>query len=87
MTCADGNALLKRAHWKWWGQRSAGGAATFVANDCKPNCAAGHFHRYPVTDWLHRPVHGMFSRLTMHLVHPVKGMKRTLTFQLATRPV
>jgi hypothetical protein len=87
LTCADGNAMLKRAPWRWWGQRSAGGSATFVANDCKPNCAAGHFHWYPVTDWLNRPVHGMFSRLTVHLDHPVKSMKRTLTFQLATRSV
>jgi hypothetical protein len=87
MTCADGNALLRRAHWKWWGQESAGGTGTFVANDCQPNCASGHFHRYPVTDRLHGVVHHMFGRLTLHLVHPVKGMKRTLTFQLATRPV
>jgi len=78
--------LLTHADWNRWGRRSAGGTGTFVVNDCKPDCASGHFHRYPVTDRLHRVVHRMFSRLTVHLVHPVKGMQRTQTFQLSTRP-
>jgi len=86
ITCADANTTLTRAQWKRWGLLSARGSGTLVVNDCTPNCAAGHFHRYPVTDRLHRVVHRMFSRLTVHLVHPVKGMQRTQTFQLSTRP-
>lgn len=87
ITCADANTLLRRASWKRWGLLSARGTGVLVVNDCKPNCAAGHFHRYPVTERLHRVVRHRFSRLTVHLVHPAKGMPRTQVFRLATRPI
>jgi hypothetical protein len=49
LTCADANYSLEKIAWKHWGAGSATGTATVRANDCKPYCAAGHFHSYPVT--------------------------------------
>lgn len=49
LTCADANYSLERIAWHGWGTASPTGKATVRANDCKPYCAAGHFHTYPVT--------------------------------------
>jgi hypothetical protein len=49
LACADANYSLERIAWHGWGTASATGNATARANDCKPYCAAGHFHTYPVT--------------------------------------
>jgi hypothetical protein len=49
LACADANYSLERIAWHGWGTASATGKATARANDCKPYCAAGHFHSYPVT--------------------------------------
>lgn len=46
--CGDGNALARDLHWTGWGSTFAAAVGTFSANDCTPNCAAGHFHAYPV---------------------------------------
>ena len=32
--------------WLGWGSAVAAGVGTAFANDCTPNCAAGHFHTY-----------------------------------------
>jgi hypothetical protein len=47
LACADGNYELTKVTWRGWGKPSATGTATASANDCTPNCAAGHFHTYP----------------------------------------
>jgi hypothetical protein len=49
LACADANYSLERIVWRGWGTASPTGKATVRANDCKPYCAAGHFHTYPVT--------------------------------------
>ena len=49
LACADANYGLTRLHWRHWGARVASATGTARANDCTPNCAAGHFHSYPVT--------------------------------------
>ena len=34
--------------WIGWGRPVAKAQGNATANDCTPNCAAGHFHSYPV---------------------------------------
>jgi hypothetical protein len=49
VTCADGGWSLTDLRWTSWTSASATGSGTLVYNDCKPSCAAGHFHRVPGT--------------------------------------
>jgi hypothetical protein len=49
LACADANYGLTHLRWRHWGQPLASTSGTVRANDCTPNCAAGHFHTYPVT--------------------------------------
>ena len=49
LACGDGNFSLEGLRWHTWGAAIATAAGTVHENDCKPNCAAGHFHDYPVT--------------------------------------
>ena len=70
LTCADGNDLLTGLAWASW-RSVAFGTGTEYVNDCLPNCAEGHFHRYPVLVDLWRaeqrpghPGERYFSRLT-----------------------
>ena len=44
--CGDGNFLIEKLRWTGWGESFAAATGTFEANDCTPNCAAGHFHAY-----------------------------------------
>ena len=53
--CADANGLLKNMRWSSFGGATARGSGSWSFNDCTPNCAAGHFHSYPVTLTLSRP--------------------------------
>jgi hypothetical protein len=48
LACADGNFSVAKLAWTGWGQAFTAGRGTGSVNDCKPNCAAGHFHSYPV---------------------------------------
>lgn len=47
LACGDGNAGLRGLHWTSWTPQLASGYGTYYVNDCKPYCAAGHFHYYP----------------------------------------
>jgi hypothetical protein len=49
LACADANYGLAKLTWRAWGKRIATAKGTATANDCTPNCAAGHFRSYPVT--------------------------------------
>jgi hypothetical protein len=49
LACADGNYELTKVAWRNWGRATATAPAVAVANDCTPNCAAGHFHSYPAS--------------------------------------
>lgn len=44
--CGDGGVYATGVSWSKWGTLSATATATMHANDCEPNCAAGHFHTY-----------------------------------------
>jgi hypothetical protein len=46
LACADANFGVKGLRWTGWGQSFAAATGTAYANDCTPNCAAGHFHTY-----------------------------------------
>lgn len=48
LACADANYELTRLAWRGWGAATATATAVARANDCTPNCAAGHFHSYHV---------------------------------------
>ncbi len=46
LACADAGLGVRAIHWLGWGSSVAAGVGTAYANDCTPNCAAGHFHSY-----------------------------------------
>jgi hypothetical protein len=48
LACADDNDALTHLHWTSWTPQLASGYGTERANDCKPDCAQGHIHDYPV---------------------------------------
>ena len=54
IACGDGNSRLASLHWSRWDASSARATGVNVVNDCKPYCAAGTFHSYPVVVRLDR---------------------------------
>ncbi len=48
IACADGGVVAQHLRWTGWGQSFAAALGTMSVNDCKPYCAAGHFHRYRI---------------------------------------
>jgi hypothetical protein len=83
LACADGNFSVAKLTWTGWGQAFAAGRGTGSLNDCKPNCAAGHFHRYPVILLAtgRQPCHGTpaYASITYAFItqapYPVKTVK------------
>lgn len=55
VACADANLYLANLRWSRWTQTDAYATGTAHENDCRPYCAAGHFHVYRVTVRLFRP--------------------------------
>jgi hypothetical protein len=49
IACADANYSLGGLTWRRWGTGLSSATGTARANDCKPYCAAGHFHSFRVT--------------------------------------
>ena len=43
--CADGNYYANHLQWALWDLKRARGHGVFHQNDCKPDCASGHFHK------------------------------------------
>jgi hypothetical protein len=48
IACGDGNFGLTKLRWRGWNRRTARARGKAFANDCLPDCASGHFHRYAV---------------------------------------
>jgi hypothetical protein len=48
IACGDGNYSLAKLAWMHWGDASATATGVADVNDCKPYCAAGHFHTFAV---------------------------------------
>ncbi|MFG2881279.1 hypothetical protein ACGFYV_02965 [Streptomyces sp. NPDC048297] len=55
LACGDGNSVLTHLNWTKWTDSGAVAEGMNAVNDCKPYCAAGTFHSYPVTVRLDRP--------------------------------
>ena len=69
VACADANFYVNRLHWTRWTATEAVASGIGHRNDCKPYCAAGHFHASPLTIRLSRVVQCVpgrreFSRVT-----------------------
>jgi hypothetical protein len=56
LSCADANDYLASLRWVSWRSVAYGSGVEHI-NTCVPNCAAGHFHRFPVlvTAWRAKP--------------------------------
>ncbi|MFH8430858.1 hypothetical protein [Streptomyces sp. NPDC018056] len=90
LACGDGNSRLSSLRWTRWDGRAAVARGVNVVNDCKPYCAAGTFHSYPVVvrldraePWKKHPRVQHFTQLT--LVFPgarPAGYERTVTYPL-----
>ena len=52
LACADNGIGLTHLHWASWTPKLASAYGTEWQNDCKPNCAQGHIHNYPVVAML-----------------------------------
>ena len=53
--CGDGNFYATGLRWSRWTQTGATASGIGHQNDCRPNCAAGHFHTYPLVVRQTRP--------------------------------
>lgn len=76
LACGDGNSRLVSLHWSHWNQNSAVARGVNMVNDCKPYCAAGKFHSYPVIvrldhpqPWKKQPQVQHYTRMTLTYTH------------------
>ncbi|MFF9765581.1 hypothetical protein ACIGXF_19320 [Streptomyces sp. NPDC053086] len=72
LACGDGNSRLTGLSWTKWGPDRAVGVGVNMVNDCKPYCAAGRFHAYPVVvrldgsePWKKHPGVQRYSRMSL----------------------
>ncbi len=92
IACGDGNNRMERIRWKHWGSNRASGVGVDYANDCKPYCAAGHFHRFQARITLERPRYcaahrvRQFTRLVLYFPRgtPVSGRSMRVSFPCPT---
>jgi hypothetical protein len=89
LACGDGTNYLTGMAWSRWTARSATGSGTDEINDCKPDCASGHFHGYPTTVTLSKPKrckrvkrHRVFGRIVLQYPNAHPGRSRSLSAQL-----
>ena len=85
--CADFNAFAVVKHYDSWTRHQARGSGRLAMNDCKPDCASGHVHRYPATFSLHKVVTKqdgtrLFSKLGV--TYYKHGQPHDITFLLPT---
>jgi hypothetical protein len=55
LACNDGTDYLTKLQWTRWNRRKAVATGINEVDNCKPDCARGHFHAYPVKVTLSRP--------------------------------
>ncbi|MEU1597137.1 hypothetical protein ABZ468_30880 [Streptomyces sp. NPDC005708] len=90
IACGDGNSRLSSLRWSQWGPDAALATGINLVNDCKPYCAAGKFHSYPVVVRLDRPEpwkkHPQTQQFTrMNLVYTddrPEGFEQAVTYPL-----
>ncbi|MBZ9640743.1 hypothetical protein [Streptomyces sp. PSKA30] len=90
LACGDGNSRLTALRWSHWHAGSAVAVGLNAVNDCRPYCAAGRFHSYPVVvrlddpqPWEKQPELQRYSRMT--LTYPgdrPERVPRTVTYSL-----
>ena len=44
LSCGDGNTWLAKLKWSSWSKTQAVATGNYTANDCTPDCVAGHTH-------------------------------------------
>ena len=52
----DSTYQLEQMTWQVWSSSEAIGTGTAGINDCRPNCAGGHWYRVPVRAVFSQPV-------------------------------
>ncbi|HEY7397469.1 MAG TPA: hypothetical protein VH538_04145 [Gaiellaceae bacterium] len=83
VACGDANFYFTKLVWSSWNAKNAVAAGTATMNDCKPYCAAGHFHTYKATVTLSRAKscsdgQREFTRMAWRFVSATPaGMRRT----------
>ena len=55
VACGDANFYFSNLAWSAWNEKHAVAGGIAHLNDCKPYCAAGHFHTYKVVITLTLP--------------------------------
>ncbi|MEW2620426.1 hypothetical protein [Streptomyces sp. NPDC048106] len=95
LACGDGNSRLKGLRWTSWGADGATGTGTNWVNDCKPYCAAGAFHPYPVvirlsgdTQWKKHPSFERYTRLSLTYTGArPEGFQQVMSYPLWDGPL
>ncbi|MGW3667566.1 hypothetical protein [Streptomyces sp. NPDC005141] len=90
LACGDGNSRLVSLHWSHWNQKSAVAEGVNMVNDCKPYCAAGKFHSYPVIvlldhpePWKKKPHVQHYAQMTLvYTGDRPEGYAHTVTYPL-----
>jgi hypothetical protein len=69
--------------WAAWSPTSAQGAGTVWINQCRPDCAAGHYASYPASVQASSVVNGRYTRLKLSYQrgsHPIVRRYRLMRF-------
>jgi hypothetical protein len=85
LACGDGNYWLTGLRWHGWDSAKATATGTGHANDCTPNCAAGHFHTFAVTVTVSGTLRCGTRRQYAKLVVAYASKKQPLVEQLGCR--
>ena len=80
-------AFLRIKHWSNWSAVSAATGGTLWVDNCRPDCASGHFRTYPAQITLSRVADRkgvrFFSRMRLRYAH---GGPREYRYRWATYP-
>jgi hypothetical protein len=89
LACNDASDYLAQLHWERWNRRFAIATGINKVNDCKPDCARGHFHAYPVKVTLNRRHrcakvrrHAVFGHIVLDFPHAHPGSSSTQSSRL-----
>ncbi|MFD7406293.1 hypothetical protein ACFV7R_27255 [Streptomyces sp. NPDC059866] len=90
LACGDGNSRLTALRWSHWHAGSAVAVGLNAVNDCRPYCAAGRFHSYPVVvrlddpqPWKKQPQLQRYTRMTLTFPDDrPERLARTVTYPL-----
>ena len=86
----DGSGILGRLsgehppgslHWTSWTLGGANAHGTVWINDCKPDCAAGHWHHYAVKASAYRVRSGRYTRLRLRYAVGKKKINHVFSLQ------